>query len=57
MWLSARLTSAKFTTRSWRCATGWTANSEQLFWSEVSFHNWRMMTPNQCAGMVNVEQL
>jgi hypothetical protein len=44
MWFGTRLTSAKFTTHSWRRATGWTTDSEYVFGSDVFFHNGKMMT-------------
>jgi hypothetical protein len=52
MWLRTWLASAKFTTHSWRCATGRTADSKHLFGSDffhgeivlqVHVHEWSIL--------------
>jgi hypothetical protein len=45
MRLGASLAGAKFATHSWRCATGWAADSKHLFGSDF-FHSRRIAPTN-----------
>ena len=54
MWLRTWLAGAKFTTHSWRCAAGRTADSKHLFGSDF-FHG-EDCAPSPRPWMVNFEQ-
>src|SRR5689334_3898502 len=56
MRLRAGLASSKLTHLPRSSTTGWTTDSEYLFWGEFFFHSGEIMPQNQRIGMVNLAQ-